>query len=100
MSYPTRLVQVAAAAVIGVMALALVMATSALAEDNAPPIAADDTAVTLQETPVTIDVLANDTDTDGGTLSVVAGALARSAILSNNPVLFWECYPVGGGSVT
>ena len=33
-----------------------------------PPIANDDTATTLEETPVTIDVLANDTDPSGATI--------------------------------
>ncbi|MCA9856202.1 MAG: tandem-95 repeat protein, partial [Dehalococcoidia bacterium] len=99
MSYPTRLIQAAAIAVIGVVALGLVLVTSALAEENIPPTAVDDAAATVQDTPVTIDVLANDSDSDGGTLSVAPGALARAAIVAANPVLFWECYPAGGGTV-
>jgi|GEM_PF-314467 len=37
-----------------------------------PPVAVDDTATTQQNTPVTINVLANDTDEDNDTLSVTA----------------------------
>ena len=37
---------------------------------NDAPVAADDTATTAEDTPVTIAVLANDTDPDGDTLSV------------------------------
>ncbi len=39
---------------------------------NAPPIANDDTATTDEATPITIDVLANDSDPDGDSLSVAA----------------------------
>ena len=35
------------------------------------PVAADDTATTVEETPVTVDVLANDTDPDGDALTIV-----------------------------
>ena len=38
---------------------------------NSAPIAHDDAARTLEATPVTIAVLANDTDSDGGVLSVI-----------------------------
>ncbi|MHC0044715.1 cadherin-like domain-containing protein, partial [Vibrio campbellii] len=38
---------------------------------NDAPVANDDSAVTDEDTPVTIDVLANDTDVDGDTLSIV-----------------------------
>jgi|GEM_PF-6167707 len=99
MSYPIRAVQAATIAIVGVFALGLVLVASALAEENVPPVAVDDFTTTVQDTPVVIDVLGNDSDSDGGSLSIVAGALARSAILFNNPVLFWECYPVGGGTV-
>jgi len=99
MSYPTRLIQAVAIALVGVAALGMVLVTNALAEANIPPVAVDDAAGTVQDTPVTIDVLANDYDPDGGTLSVAPGALARAAIVAANPVLFWECYPVGGGTV-
>jgi hypothetical protein len=41
-----------------------------------PPVAGDDTATTDEDTPVTIDVLANDYDPEGQTLTIkgVAGA--------------------------
>jgi hypothetical protein len=39
---------------------------------NRPPVAVDDTAVTSVDTPVTVSVLANDSDPDGDTLSVTA----------------------------
>jgi len=99
MSYSTRLLQVAAIAVIGVVAMGLVLVTNAWAEENIPPVAVDDAAATVQDQPVDIDVLSNDSDPDGGTLSVAPGALARATIVAANPVLFWECYPVGGGTV-
>ncbi|MFA0358666.1 cadherin-like domain-containing protein, partial [Vibrio breoganii] len=38
---------------------------------NSVPSAADDTATTLEDTPITIDVLANDADSDGDKLSIV-----------------------------
>ncbi|MGR2666088.1 tandem-95 repeat protein [Vibrio campbellii] len=38
---------------------------------NDAPVANDDSAVTDEDTPVTIDVLTNDTDVDGDTLSIV-----------------------------
>ena len=56
--------------------------------DNGPPIAADDFAQTSEDTPVTIDVLANDdvfaNDTDVGnppTLDLVAGPANGSAVV-------------------
>ncbi len=39
---------------------------------NDPPVAVADSATTAQDTPVTVAVLANDTDIDGGALSVTA----------------------------
>lgn len=39
---------------------------------NLPPVAADDTASTSQDTPVTVDVLSNDTDPNGHLLSVAS----------------------------
>ncbi|MHA2879822.1 cadherin-like domain-containing protein, partial [Vibrio campbellii] len=38
---------------------------------NDAPVANDDNVVTDEDTPVTIDVLPNDTDVDGDTLSIV-----------------------------
>ncbi len=44
--------------------------TITILRPNIDPVANDDTATTTQETPVTIDVLANDTDADGDILEV------------------------------
>jgi hypothetical protein len=46
---------------------------------NTPPVAVDDTATTPFETLVTIDVLANDTDADGDTLSIGASDAASAS---------------------
>jgi hypothetical protein len=45
---------------------------------NDGPVAADDTADTVQNLPVTIYVLSNDSDVDGGTLEVVSVAASRN----------------------
>lgn len=45
---------------------------------NDPPMAVDDSAVTNEEQPVIIDVLANDSDTDGGPLQVTAVGVAMN----------------------
>ncbi|MCH7498117.1 MAG: tandem-95 repeat protein, partial [Candidatus Marinimicrobia bacterium] len=50
---------------------------------NDDPVAADDQATTAKGTPVTIDVLANDTDIDGGTLSVQNTRQARGTVHIN-----------------
>ncbi|WP_456433757.1 Ig-like domain-containing protein, partial [Nitratifractor sp.] len=39
-------------------------------DDSTPPVAQNDTATTDEDTPVTIDVLANDSDPDGDSLSI------------------------------
>jgi Ca2+-binding RTX toxin-like protein len=41
-------------------------------EENTPPVANNDTATTIQDQAVTIDVLANDTDADGDILEIVS----------------------------
>ena len=53
---------------------------------NDQPTAADDAATTLEDTPVTIDVLSNDFDVDGDVLAIVAvGSAAHgSAVLNPN----------------
>ncbi|MCK9487427.1 MAG: Ig-like domain-containing protein [Dehalococcoidia bacterium] len=97
------MLQAVTIALVGVVSLGVViLTTSAFAEpgDNLPPIAAPDFAATEQDTPVVIDVLANDSDPDGGTLLIAPDAIARASILSAGPILFWECYPAGGGLVT
>jgi hypothetical protein len=52
---------------------------------NTPPTANDDVASTDQDQPVTIDVLANDTDPDAGdTLSVASVTQGANGAVSNN----------------
>jgi hypothetical protein len=53
--------------------------TTSAGGGNTPPVAVDDTATTPFETPVTIDVLANDTDADGDTLSSGASDAASAS---------------------
>jgi Ca2+-binding RTX toxin-like protein len=58
---------------------------------NQAPSAGDDTATTDEDTPVDIDVLANDSDADGGTLSlqaVGAGTSGSTAITAGGTVLY------------
>ena len=52
------------------MADAYAAVSAALEPSNAAPVASDDSAATSEETPVTIDVLANDSDPDGDALTV------------------------------
>ena len=54
-------------------------------DTNIVPVAADDTAFTGEDTAVTIDVLANDTDSDGGLLSVLSVDAAGNGTVSQNP---------------
>jgi len=49
-----------------------------------PPTANDDTSGATEETPVTIDVLANDTDPDGDTLTVLSVGSAGSGAVTVN----------------
>ena len=56
---------------------------------NEPPVAQDDAATTPFETPVTVDVLANDSDPDGDPLAVDSTTPAGHGSVANN-----------GGSVT
>ena len=44
--------------------------------ENTPPVAVDDTATTPEETPIDIDVLANDSDDDEDPLTVALGSVA------------------------
>jgi hypothetical protein len=58
---------------------------------NDPPVANDDTALTLIGTPVSISVLANDTDPDGNPLSVVSvtqPANGTTAINANGTITY------------
>jgi len=56
---------------------------------NVPPVAADDTVSTTRNTPVTIDVLANDSDSDGvlvpSTVTIVAGPSKVGSTAVVNP---------------
>jgi len=49
-----------------------------------PPVATDDSASTIEETPVTIDVLANDSDVDGDTLTVASVIQPANGVVTNN----------------
>lgn len=51
---------------------------------NSPPIANDDSATTVEDTPVTIDVLANDDDLDGDVLTVVSATAGASGTTEVN----------------
>jgi len=57
---------------------------------NDPPVATDDSATTLQDTPVIVAVLANDTDQDGDTLTIIALTQGSNGTVSDN----------GNGTVT
>jgi VCBS repeat-containing protein len=50
---------------------------------NDGPVAADDTASTNEDTAVTIDVLSNDSDIDGDTLSVSSASAANGSVTIN-----------------
>ena len=63
--------------------------TAAVANINDAPIANDDSATTNEDTPVTVDVVANDTDVEGDTLTISAVTQG-----TNGTVTF------AGGSVT
>lgn len=52
---------------------------------DAGPIANDDTATTDEDTPVDINVLANDSDSDGDTLNVVSVTQGANGTVSINP---------------
>ncbi len=64
---------------------------------NHPPVATDDTASTLHDTTVTVDVLANDTDADGDTLAItgVTSPGNGTAVINNGKVDYTP-----GGSYT
>lgn len=49
--------------------------------ENDGPVAADDTSETDQETAVTIDVLTNDSDVEGDTLTVIAATAANGQVV-------------------
>ncbi|MBN1700092.1 MAG: tandem-95 repeat protein, partial [Spirochaetales bacterium] len=55
---------------------------------NDPPIAVTDEVETYEDTPITIDVLANDSDPDGGTLSIAGFSAPEngSAVMNENMI--------------
>ena len=59
---------------------------------NAPPVANDDTATTTEETPVTINVVANDTDADG--------EIVPDTVLIVNAPVYGSVFDHGDGTVT
>ena len=52
---------------------------------NQPPVAGDDSAATAEDTPVTIPVLANDSDPDGDPLTVISIAQGAGGLAVLNP---------------
>jgi hypothetical protein len=60
------------------------------AQPNRPPVAADDTATTAFATPVTIDVLANDSDPDRDMLGIasIAPPANGTAAISGNAIVY------------
>ncbi|GGC23082.1 hypothetical protein GCM10011363_44470 [Marivita lacus] len=50
-------------------------------DEPEPPVADDDTASTSEDTPVTIDVLANDSDPDGDALSVTSASALNGSVV-------------------
>jgi hypothetical protein len=55
-----------------------------VASVNDAPFAVNDAVTTTQNTPVVVSVLANDSDVDGGTLTIVSFTQAASGSVSNN----------------
>jgi hypothetical protein len=65
----------------GVTANATVIVT--VNPGNRPPVATNDTAATNEDTAVTINVLANDTDVDGNALTVTAAKATNGSVVIN-----------------
>ena len=59
------------------------ISTIKVIEVNDPPVAVNDTASTNEDTPVTIAVLANDTDLDGDPLTVTAATALNGTVVRN-----------------
>jgi hypothetical protein len=76
--------------------------TVLVASVNDPPVAADDSASTDEDTPVTIDVLANDTDADGDALSVdsVTQPANGTAVINPNDTVTYTPDPDFNGTDT
>ena len=60
------------------------IAKISVGEDSEPPLAVDDTAEKNEDTPVTIDVLANDTDPDGDPLEVISATSPDGEVTIND----------------
>ena len=54
------------------------------AGDNDPPVAKDDSESTMEDMPVTIPVLSNDSDTDGDALTVTDATDPPHGVVTNN----------------
>ncbi|HEV2855700.1 MAG TPA: cadherin-like domain-containing protein [Thermoanaerobaculia bacterium] len=65
----------------------------------APPSAQDDTASTVEDTPVTVNVLANDSDPNGLPLTVTAASADNGSTVTINPdsTITFTPYPENGG---
>lgn len=71
--------------------VALGVVTMTVSPANDPPVAVDDAVTTVRDAPVTINVVANDTDVDGDPLSVAtvaAPASGTTAISGSSAVLY------------
>ncbi|MEQ6203787.1 Ig-like domain-containing protein, partial [Sulfitobacter sp. HNIBRBA2951] len=60
------------------------VAKVSVGEESTPPVAADDTATTDEDTPVVIDVLANDEDPDGDPLEVIEATSPDGTVTIND----------------
>ncbi|MGJ8597539.1 Ig-like domain-containing protein, partial [Sulfitobacter sp.] len=60
------------------------VAKVSVGEVSEPPVAVDDTATTDEDTPVTIDVLANDSDPEGDPLEVIAATSPNGDVVIND----------------
>jgi hypothetical protein len=70
---------------------------------NGPPVAQDDTATTLEDTPVTVNVLANDSDPEGQPLTVIGAydSGSGSGVVEVNPdsTITFTPYPDSFGGI-
>ncbi|MER2491542.1 Ig-like domain-containing protein, partial [Catenovulum sediminis] len=67
---------------------------------NDVPMALDDNASTDEDTPIYIDVLANDSDEDGDTLTISNASVSEGSIAIDQGQLLYTPVLNGGGSVT
>ncbi|MEQ8674682.1 MAG: cadherin-like domain-containing protein [Aggregatilineales bacterium] len=69
-------------------------------DPNTPPVANADSATTIEGTPVTVNVLNNDSDSDGNSLtvtSIIQGSSGNAVINDNNTVTFTPFPGILGG---